>query len=166
MFNPEAIEAALFTLVCNAVSAFPFVTKSRHPKVWPNIDPKDQPALFLVPTRWVPTQPQAYGITRFELEYVVLVYTRADAAGYPPNPAGTPIIPQQLLNQAGLAIFNAVRGKPTNPTQAATWQPHGEKQTLGGLVENAWMDGAVTIQAGVLDVQCAMELPIHVVTGD
>jgi hypothetical protein len=159
MFDPEAIEVALFNLLQNAVTALPFKTISRHAKIWGNAVPPDQPALYLVPLGGPTVQDQAFGAPKYHLKYVVLIYARADAA------LNSTVMPQTLLNNAWKAINNAMLGKPIDPVQAAAWLPHGEKQTLGGLVENAWVDGETTMQAAILDQQGAIEIPLSALTG-
>jgi hypothetical protein len=41
----------------------------------------------------------------------------------------------------------------------------GERQTLGGIVNNAWINGEVMIDTGILDQQCALLIPVDVETG-
>jgi hypothetical protein len=152
-FNPEAIEVALFAKLKTAIIAAtsgstPFKVMSRHARIWGNITPDQQPAFFLAPLGGKVEQQVGWGAPRYELHYMALVYTRADANASPTNP----VAPQTLLNQCWAAIQSTLLGTPP-----------GEPQTLGipGVI-NAWTEGEVTMQAAILDQQGALEVPIHV----
>lgn len=146
MFDPEAIEVALFNLIKAAVQDAPFKTVSRKARVWATTGIEKQPACYLVPVGITITQDQAFGLSKYLLQYVVLVYSRADEGSDAP--------PQTFLN----ACWKAV-----NDSLAAT--PRGYKQTLGGLVENCWIEGEGPMNSGILDPQCALEIPIRALTG-
>jgi hypothetical protein len=150
-FNPELVESTLFSLLKSAITtAVPgqFKLFSRHARIWANITPAEQPAFFLLPFGGRVEQNQAWGAPRYTLRLLALVYTRADANVSPTNPTA----PQTLLNQCWQAIQAALLGTPP-----------GQPQTLGvaGVV-NAWIDGEVNMQPGVLDQQCALEAEVHV----
>jgi hypothetical protein len=152
MFNPEAIEVALFNLLQAAVKGLPFKTVARHGRIWGNIDPQIQPALFLIPLGGPTDQPGPYGLPRYTLHYLVLIYARADGANVPTNQPNTPA-PQTILNNAWAAVQKALLGSQI-----------GQPQTLGGLVTNCWIEGEVTMQAGILDAQMALEIPVRALT--
>lgn len=141
----EAISVALFTLLQNA---FAWNRSSRHPKIWGDISPADQPAMFLFKIGETATQRRNIALPVWLIEYWCLVYLRVD-----PNPSDTNI-PETTIN----AILKAI---DTNLPPV----PKGEKQTLGGLVNNAWWEGKAIIDPGILDQQCAIVIPIHVETG-
>jgi hypothetical protein len=146
MFDPEAIEVALFTLIETNVKGLGFKTVSRRPRTWSQVGNEGQPALFLAPLGFTITQDQLFGPSKYVLHYMVLVYTRADEGSTTP--------PQTLLNRCMKAVNDALQQ-----------QPKGYKQTLGGLVENAWIEGEVPMGSGILDPQCALEIPIRALTG-
>lgn len=148
MIDFEAIEVALFENIKTQVLLIPGVTFrriERTAQIYATTGIENQPALFLIPFGGQTTQDQAFGIMKYLLEYSVLVYTRAEE--------GSKKIPQTLLNQCWAAVDTALRGKPP-----------GQKQTLDGLVENAWIEGQITMQPGILDQQCALEIPIRAIT--
>ena len=43
--------------------------------------------------------------------------------------------------------------------------PIGERQTLGGIVNNAWIEGEVIMDTGILDQQLALMVPVSVECG-
>jgi hypothetical protein len=75
-----------------------------------------------------------------------MIYIRADA--------GPDAVPDTVINQMLDAIGLVLQSIPP-----------GEKQTLGGLVENAWVEGEILIDSGILDQQCVIQIPVKVVTG-
>ena len=89
---------------------------------------------------------QAQGLEKWLLHFRVLVYIRADAS--------SSAIPATQLNNALQAIVQVMRSAPP-----------GVQQTLGGLVDNAWINGDVMMDTGILDQQCALLVPITVDVG-
>jgi tetratricopeptide (TPR) repeat protein len=77
-----------------------------------------------------------------------------DAAMKPLAKDDREFIPQTQLHAIWAAIDAALRAKPP-----------GARQTLGGLVENCWIEGSVLVQAGILSQQCSLEIPLLAVTG-
>src|ERR1700730_7183502 len=146
----EAVAAALFAQLQNAngtgPNQFQFATFSRAPTNPGNLAGAQQPAAFLFKVREIPAQDQVYGLTKYVLEYVLLVYVRVD-----PTP-GT--IGETTVN----AILDAF--------DAALKPGQGNGQTLGNLVTNAWIEGDAYIDTNVLNNQVAIEIPIKVITGD
>lgn len=146
MFDPELIETRLFDKFKAAVQGLPFKVVSRQARNWATTGIEKQPAFYLVPLGGIITQEQPYGLSKYVLQYMVLVYTRAEE--------GSDIPPQTLLNGCWKAVNDALQG-----------EPKGYPQTLGGLVENAWIEGEVPMGSGILDPQCALEIPIRAITG-
>lgn len=144
-FQPELIEAALFALLQTA--AYPFVTFDRRGQLPENVPAANQPYLGLVQVADAQVENQAQGLEKWLLHFRVLVYIRADA-----SPTA---IPSTEMNKALQAIVQAMRSGP----------PIGERQQLGGLVDNAWIEGTVLRDTGILDQQCALMIPIIVDTG-
>lgn len=145
-FDPEAIESALFDLIVNATSGAGFQRTSRHAKIWGATSIAQQPALYLIPLGAAIDQENAFQLPRYKLHYVVVCYARANVD---PN-----TIPQTALYAIWAAIDAALRPKPA-----------GERQTLGGKVHHAWIDGEVLLQPGVIDEQLGIEIPISALTG-
>jgi hypothetical protein len=143
-FKPNEIFNALFSLLKTA--AYPFVTFSQRGATPENIDTALQPYLALIPLGAGQVENQAQGIEKWIFEYACVVYIRAVA---------TPeTIPAIELNKAFYAIVNVMRSTP----------PFSQ-QTLGGLVDNAWIEGECMFNTGILDEQCRLLVPIKVVLG-
>jgi hypothetical protein len=127
------------------------------PSVWGNYQPADQPALLLFRPHEKETDPQAFGATVKELHYTGLIYLRAD--GYAEG-QDSPIIDQidNILDGLDYSFSSLAPNGQQIPT--------GSAQTLGGLVQNCCIDdGEIWIDAGILDQQCAIVVPIYVLTG-
>ena len=146
-FDPEAISVALFTLLGTA--NFDFKTMDRQGQIWSSVNVADQPYFALIERGFEALQDEAIGLTKWRLRYDVLVYIRADANQDPSAP-----VPATILNAALKAIVEAMNS-----------QPIGEKQTLGGIVNNAWISGSGVIDTGILDQQCAILIPVTVECG-
>ncbi len=138
-FDPELVALALFIQLGRA--DFTFESMDRKGLVWTNVVPAAQPYLALIERGGSGVQNRAIGLEKWTLHFLVLVYIRADA-----NPNA---IPATTINAAFKAIANVMNSSPI-----------GERQTLGGIVNNAWIDGEVLIDTGILDQQCALVIPI------
>jgi hypothetical protein len=143
-FDPELIATALFILLGRA--SYEFLSMNRRGNIWGNVAPADQPYLALIERGGTGVQNKAIGLEKWTLHFLVLVYIRADA-----QPSAIPATP---INAAWKAIASAMNSSPI-----------GERQTLGGLVNNAWIGGQVMIDTGILDNQCVLLIPIDVETG-
>jgi hypothetical protein len=147
----ETVAAALLTLLQGATIAgitglTQFVTISRATTPWSNITPGDQPAIYVIHSGEQLMQNQAYGLTKYCLHYELVIYARADA-----SPAA---VPDTLIN----ALLDSI-----DAVMQST--PPGERQTLGGVVYHAWIEGEILIDSGILDEQIAILVPIKVLTG-
>ncbi len=143
-FNPEAIANALFILLGQANYAFASMDRRGH--LPQNTVIANQPHLCLVQVSGTAVQDTAIGLTKWRLEFWVLVYIRVDA-----NPS---TVPATAWNAALQAIANVMSSVPP-----------GERQTLGGIVNNAWIDGELLFRGGIEDEQTSMKIPIIVETG-
>jgi hypothetical protein len=146
-FDPEVVSLALFILLGQA--QFTFQSMDRKGKIWSNVNITDQPYFALIERGGEVVQNQAIGLTKHTLHFLVLVYIRADADQSPSAP-----VPATQLNAAWKAIEGIMNSVPL-----------GERQTLGGIVNNAWINGPVMIDTGILDEQCALMIPIDVEVG-
>ena len=137
--NREKIYSALFKLLKNIQIINTFDRILLH---WDDVSPSMQPALFLTQTNQVAQQ-----VTGFPTKYVlgakVYLYTHRDTNG---------IIPTAQLNDILDAMDEALRPVPS-PTN---------KQTLGGLVEHCWIDGAIETDEGTLGLQVVAIVPISI----
>jgi len=138
--NRESVAAALFAL---ASSTAGFITTSRRLKHWSDVPAEDQPALFQAQGKEsVDVQVQKMGgPNTHKLAFQLYVYVH--------NTDPT-IAPASLLNP----ILDAIEAKLT-PTP-------GTKQTLGGLVQHAFISGAIETDEGVLGDQAVAIIPVEV----
>ncbi len=135
----EPIYVALFTKL-QAIGAG-FATYSRHLRHWTDVQATEQPSLFQVQVGEL-AQPQPLGLpTKWTLSVDLYVYVKGDGK----TAMGATINP--LLD----AITTAIA--PDNPSG---------KQTLGGLVEHCWIEGALETDEGVLGDQSVVIIPIRI----
>jgi hypothetical protein len=141
----ETVGQALQAQLAKVKNVYPFKTVSRRARIWTNVTPAEQPAMFLVKVRETFDQ-ATWGAPRYRLSYLALCYLRADAA---PN-----LIPEVEINKVLDAVDGTLLGTPP-----------GQKQTLGGMVENCWIEGDIMIDTGILDQQIVIVIPVSIVTG-
>lgn len=136
----EPIYAALFTKLAASAG---YVTTGRRLKHWNDVTVANQPALFMAQKRETaqPAQPVPGLPTKWVLEVDVYVYAKAIGSASP-----GPII-NPLLD----AIVTALA--PVSATG---------KQTLGGLCEHAWIEGAIETDEGTLGDQAVAIVPVRV----
>jgi len=146
MFSPETIEAALFTLIETATANLGFKRVTRRAEMFSQTGPENQDAIFLVPDGAVIDQQQAYGVMRYRLQYMIVgrVHLSDDRA----------VVPQTRLNALWAAVDAATRPLPP-----------GSKQTLGGLVNHAWIEGQVLFMGLPDRQQLEIAIPVTVETG-
>jgi hypothetical protein len=144
----ETISAALFALLQGTkIAGNPaFVTTGRRGRIWSDTTPADQPAMYLIHTGEMAVQNQAYGLTKWLLHYDILVYARADT--------NSTAAPDTMIN----SILDAIDAQMLAI-------PPGERQTLGGVVYHAWIEGQILIDTGIIDQQVAIMIPCKVTTG-
>lgn len=146
-FDPEVIANALFIRLGQI--SYAFKTMDRKGKIWTNVTPADQPYIGLIERGGMVVQNQAIGLTKHTLHFLILVYIRGDASQDP-----TAILPATLLN----AVWKGIE-------QIMNSSPMGERQTLGGIVNNAWIEGEVVMDTGILDQQLALMVPVSIDCG-
>ncbi|MDE2101878.1 MAG: hypothetical protein KGL39_31825 [Patescibacteria group bacterium] len=133
----ESIYAALFSLLQTATG---LTTASRRFKTW---DQSTGTALYQVQKSEKATS-KLPGAKRWELSVDVYLYAVADQSNTAPATA---------LN----ALLDAI--------EAALQPEPGVKQTLGGLVDQAYIDGVIQVNTGDIgDVMFAI-IPVTIVTG-
>jgi hypothetical protein len=129
--NREEVAVALFTLLQTVPG---FVTYSRRPQEWD--DSVNMPALYMGNT--AETYEYQHGTAtppHITLAFDIFVYIKV---GLDPNS-----IPDTQLNQLIDAIETKLGGFAVN----------GQAQTLGGIVDHAWIDGDVHRFPGYLNGQ-------------
>lgn len=139
MIDFEAIHAALFTL---AQSIPGIKTFSRTWKVWDQVSPGEQPALFQTEKDFE-AQPVMYVPPKWTLHAEWIVYVNGNASDQ---------LPSTQLN----TILNAI-ASVIPPTNNAS-----QVQTLGGLVQRCWISGRIETDEGVLGQQRVAIVPIEI----
>lgn len=138
--NRESIAAALFTLVSSVGG---FKVTSRRLKHWSDVPAEDQPALFQAQGKEiVDITTQRMGgpnVHRFAFQLYIYVHNN-----------DLNVVPSSLLNPFLDAIEAVLTTTP------------GTKQTLGGLVQHAYISGAIETDEGVLGDQAVAIVPIEV----
>ena len=149
----EQISTALFTLLQSAtwqVNSVNQTWATADPRlsIPDNMPPDAQPALFLVKPKEKIEQ-ETWGAPQYLIQYYALILVRSDG-----TPSDFPA--EQILDR----ILDAIE------TVMAPSNPHsGGLQTLGGLVNNAWISGDAFIDSPVLLQQASCWLPISVIVG-
>lgn len=137
--NREAIYSALFAKLQSSAS---FATASRRLRHWDDVPAAEQPAIFQAQKReqvsTVPGQPPVWVLA-------VDVYLYARTGGGLNDSPATTLNP--LLDALELALAP---------------DPISNKQTLGGLVQHAWIDGSIETDEGVLGEQAVAIVPITI----
>jgi hypothetical protein len=127
----ESISVALFNLLQgNAALNSLCNTITRTPRFWTDVGEAQRPFLMLFkggPATEHFDQPQdrRIGLTKYVIHFNLWLYMSADPSGQ--------IVAETVINNISDAIDSAMQtgfvGRP------------GERQTLGGLVNNCWIDG-------------------------
>ena len=132
--NREQIYAALFAKFQTIPG---FKTKSRRLRHWADVTAAEQPALFQTQKRELglttPGQPQVWTL---QVDIYVYVYQKNGVPSQQLNP---------LLDAVGAALAP---------------DPITNKCTLGGLVQHAWIEGAIETDEGTLGDQAVAIIPI------
>lgn len=138
MISREPVYAALFAKL---QAAAPFVTTSRRFKHFADVAPADQPALFLVQRpESVSTTPGLDSVHELSCDAVVYANARGDDS----------VVPAAVINGLVDAVFAALKPNPIT-----------NKQSLGGLVEHAWVEGQIETDEGLLQEQGYALVPIR-----
>jgi hypothetical protein len=143
-----ADQITLSTAVTTSGVAVPlssgFRTIGRRLKFWSQVG--EQPALFL---RQGPEEVQAHGTgfpPRDHLEAEIWIYAQACSSDGVAAEALNP-----LIDAVEIAL------QPPNS--------YHERQTLGGLVTHAWIEGRIEIDPGDLDNQAKAVIPVKILVG-
>lgn len=140
--NRETLATALFALVEAPSRAAGAVTVGRRLLHWSDVQPADQPAVFVPQGNETPSQSPAGEPVLWRMTFSVYVYVREE------DPALTPASKLNLL-------LDAIEG-------ALAPKGSSVKQTLGGLVEHCWIAGTIETDEGVLGSQAMAIIPVEV----
>lgn len=131
----------------NGGSVTTFALSGRRILPLEQVPQASMPALFLA--QWPSEkaeQNKAWGLTRWHLKAQALIVFMVD----------TTISETSIPATRGNVILDAIE-KALNPYQ--------ERQTLGNLVENCWIDGEVIHADGSDDGRAMMLVPISIISG-
>lgn len=136
----EASYVALFGLLQGLQTAGTVVTCDRKLQALDKMNEADLPAVFMTVTDQLIVDQQGMPAKRTLGAFVYVYVSYLD----PDTSAGTVL--NNLIDAVDLAI---------DPSQG------NFPQTLGGLVERAWIEGKIEIFEGVLGTRAAAVVPIH-----
>lgn len=135
----EPIIAALFAKLSSLSG---FNTTLRTFLHYSDVAPADQPALILVQRREsVSGVPGLNRVHEMSCDALIYANTRGDNS----------IVPASIIN----GLVDAVE-------QALAPDPISNKQTLGGLVQHAWIEGEIETDEGLLQQQGYALVPIRI----
>lgn len=144
----EDVAEAFVGLFSKVGSGSPFVTVSRVFQAPANVDASQEPALFIVEDDEIDDEAESFGAQRYELLYKLVIFGQM-----PDISSGSS--PGAVLNPLIDAVDNSLY---------PAYGP-GEKQTLGGLVQNCWIKGRALKVAGYLGQHVVAVIPISILTG-
>jgi len=154
----KQISDALFALVSGVTWTPPgasapigFETKGRKVIIWSNVPPAAQPACFLEKVDENVVQDQAFGASKYLLNYRLWLYLRADASQ--DESVTTEDVYDPMLDAIDTAIQRSAR------------PPFQVPQTLANKVAHTWINGTTLIDPGVLDQQIVCVVPVTVLAG-
>jgi hypothetical protein len=153
----EPIFAALFQLVKNNVQ-LKYQTISRNYRGYEQLakSPALMPAIFQVDGISYEVDQSDWLMPRYKLKAKILAYAAADTSKNPN------LAPSSLANAVLDDIEQAIYEGGLTPGGIIT----GDRQTLGGLVENAYVDGTGFVDPGYSsDGLIAITVPVVIVTG-
>jgi hypothetical protein len=129
----EGISVALFNLLTsNSALGSLCKTITRTPVIWTKVPEGNKPWLGLFKggpetEGYIQPQQQHIGLTKYRINYNLWLYLTADPSGR--------VVAETTINNIADGIDAALQTNASGPTA------YGERQTLGGLVNNAWIEG-------------------------
>lgn len=133
----EPIYQAIFAL---AAASAGYATASRRWQHWDQVPPEQQPALFQVQSGEQRTGVKRYLPTPYRLGVELYIYAHQWDESASPGAVLNPLL-------------DAISAAIAPPTASAL-------QTLGGLVQHAWIEGAIEIVEGTIAQQAIAIVPI------
>lgn len=146
----EQVSIALFNLL-NDSYAYPF--SSRRMKIWDDVALINKPALFLDEEKESHERSNHPTPAVRTLRYMVYIFTQAD----PSLGSDCTNVPVTQLND----LFDLI-----DPVQGGILKPNDtmqNRQTLGGLVYDCYIEGQVVKVPGDLDNQGVLIFPVKVI---
>ncbi|SEG56367.1 hypothetical protein SAMN05421819_3565 [Bryocella elongata] len=149
-FDPEPAWEALLELLqvkCGAM----FTTMSRRHTKPPVLDETLQPALFVVEARYMFRQPKI-GLQKVTAVGFLILYFQC------PDPLDQKIGQETSFGGTVLSGMLKAITSALSPDSVSS-----NKLTLGGLVDNCWIDGDADVDPGIETSQGAAIVPIRMV---
>lgn len=140
--NRETVALALFNLLEAPMRTAGAVTVARRLLHWSDVQPPDQPAVFVAQGDSTPTQSTSGEPATWRMTFSVYIYV------HELDPSATPATRLNLLLDA-LTVALAPVG-------------FEKKQRLGGTVEHCWISGAIETDEGTLGDQAMAIVPLEV----
>lgn len=155
MRNPRKViaQALLKQLQTNLLAAGVLTADSlvtRSGRMETNINPGDMPALVL----YHPAERgegSQFGMETWRMHFVAVLVTRVDPA------LNASVPPDDFICDLIDAIDTSMDGQKSGDLTG--------KVSLGGLVTNAWIDGTIEIDGGIIDQPVVIQIPITVLDG-
>ena len=154
--NAEPIYAALFNLLVTQLQGSPptFQTIGRRHIAPKSLTPTQQPALFSVGVG-SHDQPRPPGTSgKVTLKALLIIYAWNSALNQPPGQETA--WAETTINELVYAVRQALApqfGQNTYPQN---------RQTLGGLAVECWIEGEGSVDPGIYGQQAAAILPVHI----
>lgn len=146
----EQVSIALFNLLN---SAYNFPTSSRRMKIWDDVALINKPALFLDEEKESHERTNHPTPAVRTMEYMVYIFTQAD----PSIGSDATNVPVTQLNN----LFDLI-----DPVEGGVLKPDDilqNRQTLGGLVYDCYIEGQIVKVPGDLDNQGVLIFPVKVI---
>ncbi len=145
----EAVYAALFALLQKGVFAggVKLASAQRVVEIPDQVPVANQPCLMQVQGPMDVSQKE-FALAKWTMTAVAVIYLRADTTATTADPS----LPATQANYLVWGIANAFAA-----------QPPYEKQTMGGLVYHAWIEGAIHTE--IQDQQMVLTIPIYILAG-
>ena len=138
----ESVALALYNQISSAMITAGAVKVSRRLLHWSDVEPADQPAVFVAQGTQEPTWSKSGEPIIWRWNFSVYIYA---------HEADPTASPSSKLN----VLLDALEG-------ALAPEAFSKKQTLGGTVVHCWINGAVETDEGILGSQCMAIVPIEI----
>lgn len=149
---PHAGRSQVFTALFNLLkmapspTQVPYKTFTQRMQIWDAVPPGDQPCLILERGPQFAEQVHAYGVTKWKWKVLVWIYYQV--GGFQTANTYPDMLTDQFLD--GLEQLFLPPGL-------------NSKFTLGGLVQNCWIDGMIACEPGLVDGQGLIVVPVSIV---
>ena len=161
----ESISVALFNLISTNASLDALVNSfTRVPRMWTDVGDAEKPQVLLfkggpATEEYEQPQNQRIGLTKNTVAYNLWLYVTS------PYPPVEDVVIETLLNNIADGFDQAMQSRINPDGTIVINGLRGERQTLGGLVNNAWIDGGSEWSREFQDGNIVCQWRIFVQTG-